>query len=399
MNRRSVRSVALVLSLVVALTLVSGVPGMAASSSYDISLSPSVETPPRTVTFQNDNYDVSAIGRVDPGQSVTATVSAPSGDTYRLYVYDSDKQIVDSHRRTGDATVQLSTAGYPAGTYVVTVYHDGAFQKVHPLVVSDYTVSIDTSATALQDSTIQVNISTSPINGNKAISQAKIVVGNANDDVRKTFSRSSYSDFETNVSLQGLGEGDYSTYAVVQGSDEFLGNKVMLGVSDSQSLAIETPTPTPTATATPAGGNGTDTPTATETSSSEDQTEDASAGGGAAGGGPPALVSTPTDAPTESTTPVETESTAIETSASTAGPETGNSPQTPGTDLNSPEQSPETQRKSSTATSQSPTPEDVITPAPATASPAPTPTPNQSLGFSPLVIALVLFGVLALRRR
>lgn len=238
-----VSRLAVVTVVLVLLGAASGVYVASASSHYTITASPSVDTPTREVTFDGQEFTVSAIARVDPGETVTASVSAPTGDFYSIPLYDSDQRIVDRREGTNDSTVSFETAfedgePYEPGTYAIVVSHDGIFQAVHPLVISGYRVSVDAPTSAEEGSEVTVSATVEPVDDTKAISQVRLVIGNDDRDRRTTMAGSGTGEYSTTIEVDQLGTGDYTLYVVVQGEEEALGSKELLGVSDSQPFTI-----------------------------------------------------------------------------------------------------------------------------------------------------------------
>jgi len=81
-----------------------------ADNGYDISVSPSVDTVQRTVTVDGSDFDIDAIGKVEPGGEVTATVTAPSGAEYNIEIRDQDEFVVRlASSQQGDSTVTFDT--------------------------------------------------------------------------------------------------------------------------------------------------------------------------------------------------------------------------------------------------------------------------------------------------
>lgn len=264
---------------VVAVLLVTALAGAGAvaDSHYAITASPSVDTPTREVTFEDQDFTVSALARVDPGGTVSATVDGPSDEEYRVLLYNGDGQIIDRHDGTGASTVSFETAyeeggTYPPGTYVIVVSHDGVFQVIHPLVVSGYRASVDAPADAEPDDEITITASTATVDDAKAISGLEVVIGNDDRHRREPLEADGSGSYEASIRLDTLGTGSYSLYVVVQGHDEVLDQPEILGVSDPQSFDIVDGTGSTTASPT----EGTET--ATGTRSPDDGTPTATDG-------------------------------------------------------------------------------------------------------------------------
>jgi GH43 family beta-xylosidase len=324
------------------------------TSGYTISASPSVDTPTREVTFDNQEFTVSATARVDPGETVAVTVSSPSGHFYSIPLYDSDQRIVDKRDGTNDSTVSFETAfedggTYAPGTYAITVSHDGIFQVVHPLVVAGYRVAVTAPANGEAGADVTVEASLSTIDGSKAISDVTLVIGNDDRDRRVTMTETGSDAYSTTVELDQLGPGEYTLYVVVQGEEEALGKQEVLGLSDAQSFSITDGTPTSTSDDDDGGGQ-----------------DDSSDDGTATADGTTTERSSTTDDGTDSGTATGSETTAV----------------------------------TSTTTEVTTSDSSVITPRTTvpTGTRSPTSSPGQPLGLLSAVVALVAVGWLARRR-
>ncbi|WP_311173111.1 hypothetical protein [Halobellus ordinarius] len=263
---RAELTAALLAILVVVGTLTLGgtgvVPTVSGQSSFTISVDGAVDVPERTVEFQGSSYQITAIAKADPGETIDVSVDAPSGEEYDLYIYNDEQRIEDNRRGTGEESFQFSLDGYTAGSYTIALQYDGSFEKVHPLVVRGYAVSVDAPAAATVDSTINVSVDASKLRGDD-LERIDVAVANDDDRVSTTADHQSGSTYTANISLDGLPAGDYDVFATVRGPDDAFGEDEALGLNDGSPLTIEsedTETATPTDTATESsdgtGGGG-----------------------------------------------------------------------------------------------------------------------------------------------
>lgn len=343
MNR--VRSVGIVFLCV--LCVIAG-GSVVADSSYELSISGSTDTQDRTVTLQGNDYTVSNIGVVAPGEQITADVTAPAGADYNVNLYNRDGEIIASDRMPdGSGTAQLDGHDQ-AGSYILAVYADGSVPTIHPLVISSYDVSLNAPATAEQGAATELTVDVSNVAGTaEDLDTVQVVISKDGEDEAVTATKSGDGSYTASTTFSE--QGDYIVYANVRGPDTANGRKELLGVSESTTVEVREPTQTATATST-----ATDTPNN--------------------GGGAPSDPATETTTATPSPTQTATE-TATVTATSTV------------TETSTP-----TPTVSDTATA---TPSNVVTPNQST----PTPTTTTS-GLSTLVsvIAVLGFGFLARRR-
>jgi hypothetical protein len=284
--------------------------GLAAgASTYQLSVPNSVETPDRVVTLEGDEYTVSAIGVVSPGESIEAAVpNAPEDADYSVYLYDHTRNIVDTDAMTGPGTATFDTDGYAAGSYLLVVNGpDGNYRTVHPVIIRSYEVSVDAPDRAEAGETIQLTVSVENVAGTTDdLESVQVVLSKNGDDRAMTATKESDGTYTVETTLSETGE--YLVYANVRGPDETDDRKELLGATNANTIEIRDATPTPTATPTASsssgGGNAnsqpddTATPTATMTPTAT-------------------ATATPTDGETatESPTPTET-ATATQTATS-----------------------------------------------------------------------------------
>lgn len=248
-----------ILVIVGSLTLVGTgvVPTASGQSSFTITVDGAVDVPERTVDFQGNSYQITAIAKADPGETIDVSVDAPSGEDYDLYIYNGDQRIEDNRRGTGDESFQFTLTGYSAGSYTIALQDEGSFEKVHPLVVRGYTVSVDAPSKVTVDSTINVTVDATKLRGDD-LDRIDVAVANDDDRVDTTATHQSGSTYTANISSDSLPADDYDVLATVRGPDTAFGEDEVLGLNDGSPLTIEskeTATPTPTTTATESSGD------------------------------------------------------------------------------------------------------------------------------------------------
>ena len=237
----------------------------ASNADYDISVDGSVDTPDRTVTLEGEEFLVSAIGVVSPGETISATVTTPTGVDYKLYLYNDEKKIVDEAADSG-----TFDNDYPAGSYLIALWEDGSVQAVHPVVVKSYEVTIDAPSAVESGEEVEFSVGVDNVAGTaKDLDSVQVVVSRNGDQNVLTATKSSDGTYTATTTLSA--EGEYLVYANARGSNEVNGQKELLGASQSTEISVRDPTPTATATPTDSGGQNqagsteSPTPTATDT--------------------------------------------------------------------------------------------------------------------------------------
>lgn len=318
----------------------------AADQQYGIDIGGSVDTPTRQETLEGEEYTVSAIGVVSPGDAIEVSVDVPADVSYDLYLYDDERR---SQERIENADATETFDGdYSVGSYLVAIWVDGQARAVHPVVVQSYEVTVDAPSEVEPGESVEFTVDVSNVPDTpENLNSVQVVVSKNGDDQALTATESGDGIYTAETTLAET--GSYMVYANVRGSDEVNGRKELLGASQSSTVAVRESTPTTTASPTP-------TPT-----------EVPSSGGGETSDGTPTATETPTQTSMDTASPTAT-ATATETSMAT-----------------------QTATASPTATL---TPNDVVTPN----QESPTETTG---GLSALVavVAVLGFGALTRRRR
>ncbi|WP_049980129.1 hypothetical protein [Halolamina rubra] len=326
----------------------------AADSSYDLAIDGSVDTPDRVVTLEGNEYTVSAIGVVDPGEPIQVSVEAPTNTEYDLYLYNDDRRSED---RINDAgTSETFDGDYPSGSYMVAIYADGNFITVHPVVVRSYDVTIDAPATAEAGEEIELSVSVENVQGTPTdLEGVQIVLSNNGEAETLTATETGDGTYTATTTLSET--GDYLVYANARGSDTVDGEHELVGVSQSNEITVQTATTTATATPTSTPGDGGD------------------------GGGQDPATATATPTASATVTPTASnDTTATVTATATATSTSTDQPTATDT--------------ATATTSETPTPANVLTPNDS----SPTTTTGSLSVLLPLG-ALLGFGLLARRQR
>lgn len=259
-----------VLAISVLVLLSVGTPaigGSGADGGATITVPGSQSIPDVQVSIENEDFTVTRVKKADPGDTIDVEVTVEVADTYRVYIYNTEDQIVDDRRGEDDATFTFDLSNYPAGTYLITVQQDGVYKAIHPLLVRGYAVSVNAPAEAAENETIDVTSETTYLRGNES-EYVEVVIGNANDRLRTNLTQQADGSYAASVSLDPLPAGEYVLIADVRGPNEAYDEQEFLGISPAQTLSIgdststssgstsgtDEPTPTPSATPSPTPG-------------------------------------------------------------------------------------------------------------------------------------------------
>ena len=306
--------------LLVAFLLLAGIHAVAANG-YQISSSDATTVPERTVDFQGNAYTLDTLIRADAGDSISIDVSAPDA-IYRVYMYNSDEQIVDSQRGDGSGSFTFDLTGYAPGSYMLTVYENGDYKALQPVLVKGYEVSTTAPSQVDADDTFQVDIDVTKTDADDDPPIVEAII--ANDDTDHTVTATQSGDsYTASVDAAQLSTGEYTLYGVVRRTETVFGQEELVAMTSGQSVQIGAD-PTPTPTSPPPTSTPTETPTTT-----------------------PATPTTTPDQPTPTTTPATPTVTPSTPTATPSSP-TSTITSTPDTPTDSPATSTPTATPTST---------------------------------------------------
>jgi hypothetical protein len=281
------------------------------SSDYEMTVSDSVDTPSRTVTLQERDHEVSGVTVVDSGESVSISVSAPD-ETYRVYLYNGDEQIVAEKRGDGDGSFTFDLSGYEPGSYMLAVYQDGYYRTVHPVVVRGYDVTVDAPNSVTAGNEVDVSVDVTQTADAPSPDSVELALADDDETVRVTATRESATTYTASVPTSDLGTGDYALHAAVRIDEQAFDERAVVGVSQSTQVSIDAES---TTTSDDSTGDGSSTGGTTTTETTADTpTETTAVTATTANTETTTATTQPTTAATESTT---------DTRATTEGPTTG----------------------------------------------------------------------------
>ncbi|WP_248516912.1 hypothetical protein [Salinarchaeum laminariae] len=269
-------SVAVVLALLVMVSLASA--GLAAP--YGVSTNNDVNVPAQTVDIDGSSYQIDAVGKVSKGDEITATVSVDGNQDYNLDLYNRDEQVEDFRDGTGDGTVTFPTANLEPGTYALALQVDGSVQAIHPVVVSEYSLSVAAPADATVGEPFDVSIEV----GEQVAPDETVEVGIYKDgtEIRRTATHTGGGTYVATVDPGAT--GDWVVYGAVRADGEAAGYPTSTGIANGQIVTIENDGGNGDDGGTTDGGSG-DNGGSTDGGSSDDGAGDGDDGSSDDGGG------------------------------------------------------------------------------------------------------------------
>ncbi|WIV68862.1 hypothetical protein [Natrialbaceae archaeon AArc-T1-2] len=280
MQPRYIR-IALVAVIVFAAVAFAATSPALSGSDYDIDADDSIDTPERTVEIEGDEFDVSAIGAIEPGEEID--ISVTSTQDYRIYLYNTDSQdefsenfdADESHVTIGTADDELDTSNLDAGTYMLTLNaRDDGRQAVQPLVIQGYDLSLDHPESGTTDEAIELTATAEPETVSDQPDTVEVAIWDGDNDVTDvTLDHTGDTSYEATLDLGNLDEGDYEVYAAVPADEEAQGYPTALAVDTGEALTVTEASDDGESDDGAGGGGGDD-----DTGTDDQQTDDSGDG-------------------------------------------------------------------------------------------------------------------------
>ncbi|QLH76883.1 hypothetical protein HZS55_06005 [Halosimplex rubrum] len=218
------------------------------TNHFQISSEDAESVPERSFEFQDTTHQLDSVIQANSGDEITVSVGGPD-EVYRVYIYNSEEQIVDSKRGDGNGTFTFELTDYEPGSYSVTVYQDGDYEAIEPLIVQGYDVTIDAPEQVTADDDMSLQISVEQTTAESTPHTVKAIIATDEDEVvvNATDSNRGYT---AEVPGGTLDSGSYTVYGLVQGDNQAFGRNEGLGMSDRVSLSVQDVTDTPTVDST-----------------------------------------------------------------------------------------------------------------------------------------------------
>jgi len=207
--------------------------GAVGGSSFNISVSESVETPERTISHEIiGEHTVSSVGIAEPDSSMGVTVTAPAEETHFLDLYKDDVRIKSVRISDGDETLSIDTTDLESGSYMLRLQSDGNTEDVYPVVINGYDIAVDTTESTT-DEEVSVNATVTPTARSEQPESVEAVVWDDDTNDRTTLTHDGEEQYTGTLSLAAFDE-DYNVYVAAL-SDETIydGQNEILAIDDS----------------------------------------------------------------------------------------------------------------------------------------------------------------------
>ena len=216
--------------------------GAVSATDHGVTLDGAMDIPERTVSIGGESYQMSSLARVPRGDELRARTSGADGPGYRVYIHDVRGTVVDQQyvAPSGNETVGFDTSTYEAGSYVVSLYHDGTYYDPHPVVIPAYDVSLDAPSSDRDgDEAGSISVGLTERESGHTAQRVTAVVSNATTTRRYRASRVD-GEYVVGLDEMGLASGTYSVYAVVVNENDAPGpTNEIIGISNSSRIDVE----------------------------------------------------------------------------------------------------------------------------------------------------------------
>ncbi len=228
----------LILSIVSSITVSS-------AEKADIILSKTIDVPDRTITFENQTFDITDIGNYRNDEDIKFTIEAEKSDELLVILYNTEQLSVWFKRFTN--TSGHIVAAIPSnrtdktGTYAITVSKDRQIIGAIPLVVSDYDILFNTdNKKVMAGKTLRVDIDVYrngiPVDINDKV---KVVLAKGVSSIETNMTRIRTGLYEANIEIPKSMNGTYSLYSVVATNHKVLNNyPEILGIKSGGYIEI-----------------------------------------------------------------------------------------------------------------------------------------------------------------
>lgn len=234
-------TVLVAIALSVLLLVGAGVGLALADSGYNLDVPGSIDTPEQTVTVEGDEYDVDAIASLTAGEHLDVDVTMPDDDSFRVDLYNSDRQVEDFRRGSGSERVTFETDDLTPGSYVLALSVDSNHVELHPVVIEAYDVSLDSIDDVETDEVLEVTVNVAKIDADEPPAGVEVAVWNGETVTREEATGDGDGTYIASFASGAFDEGTYEVYAVAQGSDTVDGEPEPLGVSEQEQVTVSEP--------------------------------------------------------------------------------------------------------------------------------------------------------------
>ncbi len=221
---------------------------VSASNRAEITLSKTIDVPDRTVSFENQTFEITDIGNYKTGQEIGYTIDAPGVDNMLVVLYDSDKLSTWFKRfsNTSGRAVGVIPANMTgeAGTYALAISNERNIIGAIPVVISDFDLSVSPRSREViagrpLDVEVKINKNGVPVNVDGTV-KVVLVRGSSSIDANATSAGTGVYEARINIPLPM--NGTYSLYSAITTERKiYLNYPEMMGLENGGNIEILPP--------------------------------------------------------------------------------------------------------------------------------------------------------------
>jgi len=193
----------------------------AAANKVEITLGRTIDVPDRTVSFDNQTFEITEMGNYKTNQDISFTIDAPGVEDMLVVLYDRDK-LSTWFKRFSNASgrvVGLISANKTgeAGTYALAVSYERNIIGAIPVIISEYDLSVipkNNKVVAGRRLDVEVKISKNgvPVNVENTV---KVVLAKGSSSIEANATEGKTGVYEAHIEIPMPMNGAYSLYSVI----------------------------------------------------------------------------------------------------------------------------------------------------------------------------------------
>lgn len=190
-------------------------------NSAKITLDRSVDVPHRTVSFDNQTFEITQVGNYKTNQEIRFIVDASGVENMLIVLYDKNKLSTwfKSFSDSGSSVSGVIPADKTgeAGMYALMVSHEGNIIGAMPVVISDYNLTVtpnsrQIAANKTLDVEVRISKSGVPVGVNNTV---KVVLAKGSSSIESVAQATKAGVYEAHIGIPLSANGTFSLYALI----------------------------------------------------------------------------------------------------------------------------------------------------------------------------------------
>jgi hypothetical protein len=210
-----------------------------AAADTKITLSHSIDTPDRTVSYENNTYEIQDIGFYHIKDPVNITITTKDIKSYTIALLDTKMnflwyQIVYHTEGKEELTMPAGIVTSP-GTYIFAVFYQGDILDFEQVLFSNITLSMTLNTSqVIPGGLLHVDVTAFP----DTDLPIKVVFAQESRSLEFPVNRTSSGQYEADIIIPSSANGRFSSYAAMTSGKIVLGYPEIVGVSNGGILEI-----------------------------------------------------------------------------------------------------------------------------------------------------------------